>query len=390
MALIFLWQCLYKDWWLCSNLLVPMVKIFQQQKLSRNTVISSQCWAFPTQYPSHHQYRYHPYRTHTTSTTTSTSVQVTYNSNVSEGVVGNGTIPNSPQNQYHHRNNNNKQNQNKPTFAQAVHKQASFVTMKSIQKPKLPIRSDSTLGEMHQNRIQIAGRVGTKRYINPCKVFCGNLPIHTTNAELTTWICQQMGLPSSILLQEVKIIYDWKSGLSKGYGFLIFTEAIYATVCIAKCHNQMWHQRIITVQQGIKKPILEESVEYLWKKKKLKQQQKKQQEGATTTITTETDQNREEILSMDPEEIAMLRRLDPDLVPDFSSTTKEVMETNKEKSMDCATISMEGSKKDLFNETTITSGSDTSVEPLYNRKVRREKEREERRRRKKPSNKGFG
>ena len=161
--------------------------------------------------------------------------------------------------------------------------------------------SDSAIGSAHTQRVKTAGRVGTKRFVDPCKVFLGNLPFHVDEPGLSDWVCQQMGLPPTVLLHDCKVIRDWKTGKSKGYGFVVFTEAMYGTVCIDKCHNQELGGRKLTVNQGQKK---QDPTIYVKKKK-----------------APAADADEEAIQagiaeSMDPLEAAMLRRLDPDLVDD--------------------------------------------------------------------------
>jgi RNA recognition motif. (a.k.a. RRM, RBD, or RNP domain) len=111
----------------------------------------------------------------------------------------------------------------------------------------------------HTTRIRTAGRVGTQRYVSPCKVFVGNLPFGRTDAAavLKQWVATEvMGYPHShYLIHECKIIVDWKTGKSKGYGFIVFTEPIYASVCIDKFQTQniQLQGRTVTALQGIKK-----------------------------------------------------------------------------------------------------------------------------------------
>lgn len=255
----------------------------------------------------------------------------------------------------------------KPAFAQAAHQVSSggggstSTNTRTINpavirssKPTRRFNSDSSLGSLHEQRIKTAGRVGTKRYVNPCKVFVGNLPFSATSDDLQQWICEQLGMPSGVLVHECKIISDWKTGKSKGYGFVVFTEAIYATVCIDKSNGQMWDDRIVTVNQGVKK----EQEQQLWLKKK-KSKPVDQEEEAISAALEEAEEY------MDPEEVAVLRMLDPDLLPD----------------------SLKSNAKNDYSSSSVPLVNENG-EPM-NRQKRRETERKLRKL-KKPTNKGFG
>ena len=249
----------------------------------------------------------------------------------------------------------------KPAFAQAAHQFSGSSTSTKARtnnpviissKSTRRFNSDSSLGSLHEQRVKTAGRVGTKRFVNPCKVFVGNLSFSATSDDLQQWICEQVGLPSGVLVNQCKIISDWKTGKSKGYGFVVFTEAIYATVCIDKCNGRMWDDRVVTVNQGVKK----EQEQQLWLKKK-KSKPVGQEEEAIRAALDEAEE------PMDPEEIAVLRMLDPDLLPD---SLKAKSDDNKE-------------SVPLVDE---------NGEPM-NRQKRRETERKLRKL-KKPTSKGFG
>jgi RNA recognition motif-containing protein len=129
---------------------------------------------------------------------------------------------------------------------------------------------------------------------------------------LQTWLSAQMGLPPAVLLNECKIVRDWKTGKSKGFGFAVFTEAIYATVCIEKCHGAKLESRPVTVKQGQRKP--DENLVYI---KKRKAQPSDAEEAAIQSGLTQAEGHiRDDIVIMDPEEMAMIKMLDPDLLPD--------------------------------------------------------------------------
>jgi cold-inducible RNA-binding protein len=125
--------------------------------------------------------------------------------------------------------------------------------------------SDSKLMSLHMARIKTAGRKGTKRFVDPCKVFVGNLPFDVDSDQLATYILTTMG-QSRMNLHACKIIQDWKTGKSKGFGFVEFTDPIFATVCIEACHGKTFRGRPITVSQGKKKD--QEQQLYINKKRK--------------------------------------------------------------------------------------------------------------------------
>lgn len=123
--------------------------------------------------------------------------------------------------------------------------------------------ADSRIGEKHLERIRTAGRVGTKKFVDPCKVFVGNLPFNVDEEAMVDFILEGMG-QSRIVVHSAKVIYEWKTGKSKGYGFIIFSDPIYATVCIEECSGKMLDGRVISVSQGKKKD--QDNVIYIKKK----------------------------------------------------------------------------------------------------------------------------
>ena len=277
---------------------------------------------------------------------------------------------------------NNKNRNNKfaqPAFAQTFHTSTTTTNNKDFNNTP-PRRSDSKLGQVHAHRIQTAGRVGTKRFVNPCKVFLGNLPYHVTEASLTSWICQQLALPAAVLIHHVKVVRDWQTGRSKGYAFVVFTEAIYATVCMEKCQGVRWDGRLVSVNQGRRKKADEEV--YVVKKKS-KPAQSAEEEAIQQGLEQAT---------MDPEEAAMLRRLDPDLVDDDDDDEvdpdivdfddEEFDEKDDDDGVDGV---WEGDDQDIvvFDDNSVNSRA-----PMMNREQRRDAAR--RKPRRKLPHKGFG
>jgi hypothetical protein len=323
------------------------------------------------------------------------------------------------------KNNSNNRSQNqqqpKPAFAQPAFRQAAHQQNKPKPKQapqpssqaldengrKIVTGGDSSIGIAHRQRVKAAGRVGTKRYVNPCKVFTGNLPFTYTAADLSAWICDQMGMPAHILLNECKIIKDWKSGVSKGFGFCVFTEAVYATVCIDKCHNLMLEGRAVTVKQGVKKAV--DNVLYV---KKNNASQNPEEDAITSGINDAGDsegsdsddgstakarrerRRRDQEERLDPYEEAIVRKLDPDLVDDalddnalfFEFANKNIDEDDDD--VDDFDGDYDDSDDGVDGIWIENSGPVISGDEAMNRQNRRESAK--RQKRKKLPSKGFG
>lgn len=257
---------------------------------------------------------------------------------------------------------NNKKTK-KPAFAQAVHAQrikesndikmsqqkqrkndkipsVSIVESQDVNSDVLAVRktntlkkqynSDSFLGSLHTRRVTTAGRIGTKRYIDPCKVYIGNLPFTCTSDELQHWVCNVVGLPSPTILNRCKIIYDWKTSRSKGYGFVVMTEPIYATVLIDKCDTNAtlgsMENRRLSVSQGRSKDMEQQLYieEQQWKVRQLKK--RTLEEAVIESGLMEAVQD---VVQMTADEIRMLKRLDPDLAEGVQIMDEEESSTSK-------------------------------------------------------------
>lgn len=177
------------------------------------------------------------------------------------------------------------QNQPKRRFAQA-------------RTQKNPYGTDSKIGSIHKERIKTAGRKGTKRFVDPCKVFIGNLSFDTDKNELANFILETMG-QSRMVLHSFKVIKDWKTGKSKGYGFVEFTDPIYATVCMDVCNGKKLNGRPIKVSQGKKKD--EEDQVFIKKKRK---EAKTDEDKAISSALDEAEDDTEE-LEVDEDGIAI-------------------------------------------------------------------------------------
>ncbi|GKZ01277.1 hypothetical protein MPSEU_001078700 [Mayamaea pseudoterrestris] len=203
-----------------------------------------------------------------------------------------------------------------PAYTQQQQSQLTETTSSSftprIHKIKKPFQSDSTMMSLHQERLQTAGRIGTKRFVNPCKLFIGNLAFDTTESDLQHLLQESLGahLPSYLWLHRLHIVRDWKTSKSKGYAFCDFTEPHFATVCLMKCHNMELQGRQLVVKQGVKQ--LKQNEVYV---KKTKREPLTDEEAAIQAGLAQAEE--EELMVLDPEQVSMLRRLDPDLLPDY-------------------------------------------------------------------------
>ena len=144
-------------------------------------------------------------------------------------------------------------------------------------------RSDksSLLIELNNERIRTAGRRGTKKFVDPLKVFIGNLPFDADESDIEGLFASHWGCtPDNVgeRIESVKVIRDWKTGKSKGYGFVQFYEPMIATSAMESMNKgKGWKikGRRIRLDQGKKK---ESDVDEREMKKRKKQQKQKQRE----------------------------------------------------------------------------------------------------------------
>ncbi|KAL3782563.1 hypothetical protein ACHAW5_004871 [Stephanodiscus triporus] len=90
----------------------------------------------------------------------------------------------------------------------------------------------SRLIEANNERLRSAGRPGTKNFVDPTKVFVGNLPFDATESDVVRALAAYWNVDEDAVderVQSVRIVRDWRSGESKGYGFLQFYDAMVAT-----------------------------------------------------------------------------------------------------------------------------------------------------------------
>lgn len=263
----------------------------------------------------------------------------------------------------------------KPAFSQAKFsrnnngkkKEEKKNALPNIYKPETapPRRADSKIGQLHQERLSTAGRIGTKRYVDPNKLYIGNLSFMVTDDDLCQFIETQLGLPRSMILQQAKIVKHWKTGHSKGYGFLTFSDPVYATQCLEKLHGTMYRDRMLTVKQAQSQKQVAE-LERIAQEYERKQRQRAQRGN-------DSPEKEEDMVVYSPEEIAMLKLLDPDLVPDLP---EEVMVDDFD------------DEDDDEVDGVLVEDTDESEEESMNRQQRREAAK--RRKKVKRPSKGFG
>lgn len=90
----------------------------------------------------------------------------------------------------------------------------------------------------HKERIATAGKEGTLRYTDPTMIFIGNLNFTATEDELKSLILPLV--PSPWDIAKAEIVRDWKTGDSKGYAFVRFTEPMYATLCLQELNGKQY------------------------------------------------------------------------------------------------------------------------------------------------------
>ena len=124
--------------------------------------------------------------------------------------------------------------------------------------------ADSILSVANQARVSTAGKKGTKKFVDPCKVFIGNLPADAGEKDIKEFLQQHLGHTMNV--KSIKIIRDWKTNLSKQYGFVLFTDPMFATCAMQFCKNKQLNGRILKLDQGQKK--LDPNTLYVTKNKK--------------------------------------------------------------------------------------------------------------------------
>lgn len=118
----------------------------------------------------------------------------------------------------------------------------------NIEKPKKKreqnfkkLTASNDMMTSHRHRLETAGKIGTQRYADPNMVFIGNLNFTVTDDELRDLVVPLV--PSPWDIAKVQVVRDWKTGESKGYGFVRFTEAVFATLALQELDNKEYQGR---------------------------------------------------------------------------------------------------------------------------------------------------
>ena len=245
----------------------------------------------------------------------------------------------------HNNNNNDKEQQQQPSH-QRRHDRTS-------------IRADSVLAEQHAARLEAAGRPGTPAFRDPCRVWIGNLDLSVTSEELADWICTQHAVPAHALLVVTEVVRDWRTGKSKGFGFVRYQEPIQATVALTQFHGRVWKNRKIAIQPAnVKGKHLRELEE---RKEAYEERERRRQERAVQP------EEAPEPLVIEPQEAHMLRALDPDLLQG---------------------VVIRGQEGPVGTIKKQSRRLDDDIDPNLNRENRRKQSRTKPKRR--PANRGFG
>jgi len=110
----------------------------------------------------------------------------------------------------------------------------------------------STITSNHVSRLNSSGSRSNKNFVDPCKIFVGNIPYTTSEKQLKEWVLSLPGIPPK-QVQGVKLIADWKTGASKGYGFVQFYEPVFATSCLEFMRGKKIDGRVVRFTQGKRK-----------------------------------------------------------------------------------------------------------------------------------------
>uniref|UniRef100_A0A7S3VGL6 RRM domain-containing protein n=1 Tax=Chaetoceros debilis TaxID=122233 RepID=A0A7S3VGL6_9STRA len=178
----------------------------------------------------------------------------------------------------------------------------SFLTMK-VSKGKSKHSKGNSVHTKNQERKRIAGRPGSKHYMDPNKIFIGNLPFKATEKHVKDFLMKELGNLHNV--ESVKIISDWKTGISKGYGFIQFMDPIYATSSIEIIKGKKLMGRVIRLDQGMKKDADKNRVLFVKRReRKLEESTEETEEGVIDGALDEVedmenDEEDEYVLSSD-------------------------------------------------------------------------------------------
>jgi len=142
----------------------------------------------------------------------------------------------------------------------------NLLTMK-VSKGKSKHSKNNTLHTLNNERKRLAGRPGTKMYMDPNKVFIGNLPFKATSEDVKSFLVKTLGNLHNV--ESVKIITDWKTGIGKGYGFVQFMDPIYATSAMEIIKGKKLMGRVVRFDQGKKKDDDEKRILFVKKRERV-------------------------------------------------------------------------------------------------------------------------
>jgi RNA recognition motif-containing protein len=133
--------------------------------------------------------------------------------------------------------------------------------------------------------------------MDPTKIFIGNLPYDATEMDIYTVFATHMNTSvDSIkerMIESVKIIRDWKTGQSKGYGFIQFYEPMMATSAMESVRGEQGrgggglqiHGRKLRLDQGKRKDTAED--EEMERQRRLKKERKDKQKNDLLVLDEE-------------------------------------------------------------------------------------------------------
>jgi RNA recognition motif-containing protein len=147
-----------------------------------------------------------------------------------------------------------------------------------VSKGKSKHSKGNSLHSINQNRKRIAGKPGNKHFLDPNKVFIGNLSYDATEDDVKSFLKKHLGGLHTI--ESVKIIVDWKTNKSKGFGFVQFIEPMFATSAMESIKNKKLKGRIIRLDQGRKKDDLDKRVLFVKKRERREDEESKVIDGA--------------------------------------------------------------------------------------------------------------
>ncbi len=179
-----------------------------------------------------------------------------------------------------------------PTF----HQNGSTLNMK-VSKGKSKHGKNNSIHNANQYRKRIAGKPGTKHFMDPNKVFIGNLSFKVTKQDVEEFLRGILGNLHNV--ESVKIITDWKTGISKGYGFVQFMDPIYATSAIELIKGKKLMGRVVRFDQGKKKDDDKNRVLFV------KKRERKEEVVDVDTEDSVIDGALEEVDALDDEEFTL-------------------------------------------------------------------------------------